>query len=415
MMKASINILLACFSSLLALFLIEGVLALFGFPAEQPVRAAHPPNYIEDREFIEFRYRFATNSMGLRYRELPREKPAGAYRVVVLGDSYTEGLGVEAAERFTNRLEQRFTGAGETMAFINGGLSGTAPVYYARLLKHVGLQYSPDAILVCIFANDVGNTSEDFAASSIDPPARPRSGAKGLVGRVWPRIYTVLALLKEQYNYRKRTQTSDFVNAVTVRAQQQGITDARIDAWIDSLPKQVVDAINANRFGFGVLAYGLLYPEFWSDSIDLGTPRSERKWQNLLRSLEAIVSLAEPRKIEIAMVFLPAHFQYDPTTHRSDNIAVRTGTIVRRHWLSGQSEVELRLQRWAEQRSIPFHSVTNAFRAATASGARLDYELDGHWTPDGHAVAAQAIELWLTTEDVFTGIGPPRATRSPYP
>ena len=52
-----------------------------------------------------------TNSRGLRERELPLAKPAGARRVVFLGDSVTFGAGVNDDEPFPRLLEAASTAA----------------------------------------------------------------------------------------------------------------------------------------------------------------------------------------------------------------------------------------------------------------------------------------------------------------
>src|SRR4029079_4452739 len=51
--------------------------------------------------------RTATNTEGLRApRSYTRPKPAGTWRVVLLGDSYAFGRGVEIADTFGARLER---------------------------------------------------------------------------------------------------------------------------------------------------------------------------------------------------------------------------------------------------------------------------------------------------------------------
>ena len=72
-------------SLVVCLFLGEWVLGRLGYPTEAPVRAAHPTSFVETRESIEFRYQFATNSGGLRYPEIPRERPPSTHRVLALG------------------------------------------------------------------------------------------------------------------------------------------------------------------------------------------------------------------------------------------------------------------------------------------------------------------------------------------
>src|SRR5438045_2429569 len=49
------------------------------------------------------------NSAGLRDREHPIEKPAGVYRVAVLGDSYAEAMQVNQEDAFWHVLEGRLS------------------------------------------------------------------------------------------------------------------------------------------------------------------------------------------------------------------------------------------------------------------------------------------------------------------
>ena len=102
--------------------LIDRALILFGFPSEPEPQYAHPPNLRETRRNLEFEYDFETNSQGLRYREIPLEKPEGTYRVLLAGDSFTEGTGVEMEETFSTALERQAEEEEERrIDFINAG------------------------------------------------------------------------------------------------------------------------------------------------------------------------------------------------------------------------------------------------------------------------------------------------------
>ena len=57
----------------------------------------------------------------LRKREASLEKPAGSYRVFAVGDSFTEGLGVEADQRFTAIVEKSFSTETRTVLSIAAG------------------------------------------------------------------------------------------------------------------------------------------------------------------------------------------------------------------------------------------------------------------------------------------------------
>ncbi len=150
------NAIILAVSVAVSFFLAEQILGLLGSPATRELQVTHPPNYRELRENIEFTYEFATNSEGLRYHEIPLQKPAGQTCFIVLGDSYTEGFGVEQDETFTPELEKRFNKSeNNEVRFINGGLSGVGPTEYWRVLYKVGMKYDLDYVIVCLQANDL--------------------------------------------------------------------------------------------------------------------------------------------------------------------------------------------------------------------------------------------------------------------
>ncbi|MFP5353530.1 MAG: hypothetical protein ACLGIK_00005 [Gemmatimonadota bacterium] len=100
--------------------------------------------------------RLTVNSAGLRDREYTRDKPAGVFRIVVLGQSYVLGEGVNDEETFENVLEDRLN---ESVAASLGYarieiLNLGAPAYSAmqqRADVAVGRagQWNPDLVL-CI-------------------------------------------------------------------------------------------------------------------------------------------------------------------------------------------------------------------------------------------------------------------------
>src|SRR5712692_1770548 len=60
----------------------------------------------------EFDAGYVINSLGLRDKEISREKPAGTRRILMLGDSFTEGNGVDETETFSSRLQAKLNEAG---------------------------------------------------------------------------------------------------------------------------------------------------------------------------------------------------------------------------------------------------------------------------------------------------------------
>jgi lysophospholipase L1-like esterase len=143
----------------------------------------------------EFRTDVAINQMGLRGREVEREKAPGSLRLLVLGDSYAEGLQVSWDDLVSTRLEKALNdGPGPKVEVVNAGVSGYGTADELLLLEKLGWSLDPDLVLVafCVH-NDVGNNLDqplyDFSA---EPPLRraaPPPSSRALVTlrlKEWP-------------------------------------------------------------------------------------------------------------------------------------------------------------------------------------------------------------------------------------
>ena len=89
------------------------------------------------------------NSLGFRDREVPPKRP-DRYRIVVIGDSFTWGSGIETEERYSNLLG-RFLGP--TYEVINFGTPAEdMPGHLTALTR--AMQIAPDFVLLQLFIND---------------------------------------------------------------------------------------------------------------------------------------------------------------------------------------------------------------------------------------------------------------------
>lgn len=107
-----------------------------------------------------WRVTIATNSLGLRDREY--NLGTGAPRVVVVGDSYTFGFGVEADETFPKIAEREMRkGTLPSLEVVNAGVSGYGPFEEAASLRRVVPTFKPRAVVMAFFeGNDVRNATE---------------------------------------------------------------------------------------------------------------------------------------------------------------------------------------------------------------------------------------------------------------
>jgi MFS family permease len=163
------NVLLACGTTFVTLFLIESILRLRPtssiyvnmrsvvqhvatrpHPATQYVNRA---NYVGTFANLEFRTTIRINKKGLRDKDYPDAKPPGRKRCLVLGDSFAFGWGVEAEETVAKRLEAQLDG----VDVINAACSGWGTQQELLFLQQEGIRYQPDGVLLFFSENDALN------------------------------------------------------------------------------------------------------------------------------------------------------------------------------------------------------------------------------------------------------------------
>ncbi len=106
------------------------------------------------------------NSLGYHDRE-PSAKRGP--RVLLLGDSFTEGAGVRSHERFSARLEQIWREKQPGLEVFAGACCGFDTLDEAELLEKTGDRLGPDLVVVCYVLNDAERDSPQYTPS---PAAR---------------------------------------------------------------------------------------------------------------------------------------------------------------------------------------------------------------------------------------------------
>jgi len=291
--------------------LCDSLLGLLGFSSEQYV---HPPNYTEVRKSIEFEYKFAANSQGLRYREIPlTKKSPNERRIWVAGDSFTEGWGVEQNETFSARLESSYSASENSVYFINAGLTGTGPLEYMYALFKVGIKSNIDGVLICLFANDVQDTPEavNFTPSFSNYSRITRRGVHYVLHAIYPRTYILIKRIVTS----KKSQQRDIIQIASERAKAKGIPESVIQSWAAKVPPKLLDAANKNQFNGGILMAGLLQPDYWTNALDIETELANSKWRNMKSILDFMVEACRNRDIAVGVVFIPGAFLYAPGSH----------------------------------------------------------------------------------------------------
>jgi hypothetical protein len=127
-----------------------------------------------------FDYLVQTNSLGLRDREISREKRSGTRRLLIIGDSIAYGTGVEPEWRFSDFLSRAL---GADVEVVNAGVCGWGTDQELLFYERRGRELEPDVVILTFtMANDVLNNSLDhlFLGSAPKPRFVLREGTLAL-------------------------------------------------------------------------------------------------------------------------------------------------------------------------------------------------------------------------------------------
>lgn len=151
------------------------------------IRPYHP-NSEADLITQEFRVRYKINEWGYRDKAGRKlEKPKDKTRILLLGDSYTEGFGVEMDETYASLLEKKET----DWEIWNTARLGSSPLFYVYQLREVLPKLKPDLVIVQLFDNDLNENNfrravykDNGELGPIPDSLRPTESWKNLLPRL---------------------------------------------------------------------------------------------------------------------------------------------------------------------------------------------------------------------------------------
>ncbi|MCR9246224.1 MAG: SGNH/GDSL hydrolase family protein [bacterium] len=121
-------------------------------------------------------YRLKTNSLGFRGPEIELEKPAGTFRILILGDSVSYGTGVNDEVTFLRRWEvalNEHAKPGQRFEVVNTGHPMYDSVQELAMLKDEGLALDPDLVLLVYVVNDIEPTRDVVEQALLGKAPRP--------------------------------------------------------------------------------------------------------------------------------------------------------------------------------------------------------------------------------------------------
>ena len=325
----------------------------------------HRPN----RSVTYLNHEVHINSWGMRDREHAVKKREGAFRILVLGDSFMEALQIPFDESFPKLLEDRLRESGlPNVEVINAAVSGWGTEDELAYLVRYGKQLEPDLILVAMtLHNDVSDnlrgrfyTLENGRLEV--KPVRQTPAAEYMKIQLKSLVasYSELFQLWRKYQYRENMEDAERLlnyRVANLLSSQESAVIAK--AW--QLTFQEFSAIQTEGKSIGATTAVMLIP----------------------MSLQ----LSEPRLLRLIA-----------------NNAVPGSHVVER-------KPQDKMIEFGAQHKIEIIDLLPEFKAwQTRTGKELYLQKDGHWNSSGHRTAASSVAQELNHRGL---IGNPKRNLQP--
>ena len=315
----------------------------------------------------EFTTRVSISPLGLRDPRTAYERPAGVFRVLLLGDSFVEGVQVDASKTVAAQLEASLTQhSGRPVEVINAGVAGYGTGQELLLFEQEGARYQANVVVVVVFlGNDIGDNSfrpDPLRAEQTSRPTFELDSERmirvvpGAAPDTGPDPRQALRDCCLLYNVFE-TGVLLKLSSGPVRDQPEVEWDARY--LVRSLYEKDPDA------------------------------EMERAWRITERLLGLMRDRVKSENVQLLVVGAPDWLALDEAAWQERMGGTRTAS-----GLYARDQPSRMLSDIAAKSGVPYIDLTPVL-AGASDAEPLYFPIDTHWTPAGHAVVAQAIEAKL--------------------
>jgi len=318
----------------------------------------------DEFQWADCRHRVVQNSQGFRGPAWGPGRSAAA-RIVVLGDSFVWGFGVEEGETFSQVLA-RSTGA----EVVNAGVSGYGPDQCLLSWKRHAARWTPDRVALFVtLANDLDDISSTQRYGYDKPAFRlEEDGTLRLTGVPVPTVGWAAAApppLRIRQNRAGRFLARSALFALT--------TDALARTSWAGPPLEAT----------GVVATGGADAAM-SLHLRPAPAEVEQQWRLLVAILRALQQDVASHGARLTVVAVPAADEVydDRWERRVAHFPLDRGVVLDR------AEPARRLTALAQDAGAETIDLLPDLRDAGRSDRRLYYAVNHHWTASGHRVVA---------------------------
>jgi hypothetical protein len=331
----------------------------------------HQPGARARYERREFTTDVVINSRGLRDRERGYERPAGAFRVLALGDSFVEGFTVAYEDAVTQVLERAIAARGCPAEVVNGGTVGYSTDQQFLFYREEGRKYAADVVVLFFYYNDVLYNAAPTNLQLPKPLLSFKGGEVAVVNFPVPRRPPDKAAADGAAPAVRGSVALDWAGERLERSHPRAYNAlARVGLWPPTRPQAMSPELR-------------VYLRKPPADVRHGWAMTGR----ILRTLAAEVWRDDAR---LALVYVPSRMEVSDRDWELTRLryGVDDATFDR-------GAVLARLRELALAERVPLLDLTPPMREATGPLSWPYYDFDSHWNRLGHTIAGREVDAFL--------------------
>jgi hypothetical protein len=348
------------------------------------------PNKRGKHVACEYRTDESINSKGIRGPEYSYQKQANEYRILALGDSFTEGYTVEFHELFSEILKNRLNTSREKYyEVINAGTGGYSTDQELLFFQYEGRKYKPDlTILMFYYKNDVIYNIRD----------RYLRGHKPL-------------FILEDYKLKLTNVPVPIMRSQSKKAEEDIEFSQRVKLWLyeNYYTYNFVVRRIKNTYYSNWLAIKLgLFEETKNEGFPVSIPDRYRIWEKTLSAefqhawniTERLILKLKEEVNSIGSKFFLFHIPFEASIYPEEwQVLKRKYGVSDAEWSIEQPSLILEgiCKRNHIDCLIPITAFRDEAKRMKAAGKRLYFPLDGHWNAHGHKLAGDTLADYIQT------------------
>lgn len=365
--------------------------------AKQAAHHWEPP--VSRMTTSEFSVENVYNRAGFRNNSNYNDAPAhGVLRIMVVGDSYVEGWGVDFDSIFHQVLHSRLTARGSwsDVECINLGKAGHGPLEYLETIRTSCPRLKPHIVVLAVYmGNDILDSRRHGLQETAEPenPGFAAYAIREALRKLVPRTYALAcAGLAPPKSPRASTHPLDSV-FVQVRAHFEGFDSSAVRQRMESMPSDIMRMGMEGAVSPWLVSTAILTPDVRRRAILMDFPGAEILWHTFASLVVETNQVCAANGCPLVICAVPSSFQVD--TSQFD----RTFLVDRMGLLFDDAMLELslpqdRLRALCKENGIPYVDPLPLLRMR-ARDELFFYRIDTHLTPSGHRLVAQLLERCL--------------------